>query len=166
MDYSDRITLDPAICHGKPCIRGLRYPVENLLELLAGGMTTDQILDDYADLERDGGTRWDGVRNFQARNHLRAMKKGDLVLLYHSQTDKAVVGVAEITREAYADPGAPSEDWSCVDLAPKKAFKRGVTLAKIKATPELATLPLIKQSRLSVMSIEAAAYAALVKLGS
>lgn len=53
MDYSDRITLDPAICHGKPCIRGLRYPVENLLELLAGGMTTDQILDDYVDLERE-----------------------------------------------------------------------------------------------------------------
>lgn len=119
----------------------------------------------YSDLERDGGTRWDGVRNFQARNHLRAMKKGDLVLVYHSQTDKAVVGVAEVVREAYPDPGAPDEDWSCVDLAPKKALRRGVTLSEIKATPALAALPLIKQSRLSVMPIDAAAYAALVKLG-
>ena len=119
----------------------------------------------YADLVRDGGTRWDGVRNFQARNHLRAMKQGDRVLFYHSQTDKAVVGIAEVTREHYADPGAPDEDWSCVDLAPKKAFKRGVTLAEIKATPALANLALIRQSRLSVMPIDTESYALLVKLG-
>lgn len=114
---------------------------------------------------RDGGTAWTGVRNFQARNNLRAMRRGDAVFYYHSVTGKAVVGVAEVRREAYADPTAEDGDWSCVDLHPGKAFREPVTLEQIKAEPGLAKLPLLRQSRLSVMPVSAAEAALLRKLG-
>ncbi len=92
----------------------------------------------WAQFVKDKGTYWDGVRNYQARNNLRAMRKGDLVLFYHSVSEKAVVGVAKVTREAYADPTAKEDDWSVVDLKPIKAMAAPVTLAQIKAEPKLA----------------------------
>jgi len=114
----------------------------------------------------DGGTAWTGVRNFQARNNLRAMRKGDEVLYYHSVVGKAVVGVARVRREAYADPTAAGGDWICVDLEPVKALPRPVTLETIKADAALAEIPLIRQSRLSVMPLEAGAFRRIVQLGA
>ena len=114
----------------------------------------------------DCGTGWTGVRNFQARNNLRAMRKGDLVLFYHSVTGKEIVGIAKVTREAYPDPTAEEPGWDCVDLAPEKPLPRPVTLDAIKSTPALKDIALLKQSRLSVMPLSAAEYAAIVKLGS
>lgn len=94
------------------------------------------------------------------------MKKGDLVLFYHSVTDKRVVGIARVTREAYPDPTAGTEDWSCVDLAPAEELRGGVTLDAIKGDPELAKLPLLKQSRLSVMPVTAAEFHRIKALGA
>ena len=102
---------------------------------------------------RDGRAAWTGVRNFQARNHLRAMKTGDPVLFYHSVEGKEVVGIAKVAKEAYPDPTAEEGDWSCVDLVPVQPLVTPVTLATIKATPALEDLPLLKQSRLSVMPL-------------
>ena len=113
----------------------------------------------------DGNAAWTGVRNFQARNNLRAMKKGDLVLFYHSVVGKEVVGIARVAREAYPDPTVDEAGWDCVDLAPVKALKRPVTLAAIKAAPALKNVPLLKQSRLSVMPLTTAEYGAIMKLG-
>lgn len=114
---------------------------------------------------RDKGTAWTGVRNFQARNNLRAMKKGDEVFYYHSVTGKCVVGLAKVTREAYADATAGEGDWSCVDLAPVKACRTPVTLEQIKAAPGLREIALLRQSRLSVMPLTAAEAKTLRKLG-
>ena len=114
---------------------------------------------------RDKGTAWTGVRNFQARNNLRAMKKGDEVFYYHSVTGKAVVGLARVVREAYADPTAKEGDWSCVDLAPVKACRNPVTLEQIKSEPALQDIALLRQSRLSVMPVTAAEAKKLRQLG-
>ena len=114
---------------------------------------------------KDKGTYWDGVRNYQARNNLRAMRKGDLVLFYHSVSEKAVVGVAKVTREAYADPTAKEGDWSMVDLKPIKAMAAPVTLAQIKAEPKLAGMGLLKQSRLSVSPLSTAEFKRVLQLG-
>ena len=114
---------------------------------------------------KDKGTYWDGVRNYQARNNLRAMREGDLVLFYHSVSEKAVVGVAKVTREAYADPTAKEGDWSVVDLKPIKAMATPVTLAQIKAEPKLAGMGLLKQSRLSVSPLSAAEFKRVLQLG-
>ena len=119
----------------------------------------------WADLVRDGSTYWDGVRNAQARNNLAAMKKGDRVLYYHSNEGREVVGVARVTKEAYPDPTSDDERWLVVDLAPLLALKRPVTLAEIKADRRLAKIPLVTQSRLSVMPIEARAFARILELG-
>ena len=104
----------------------------------------------WSQFVRDQGTYWDGVRNYQARNNLRAMKKGDYVFYYHSVSEKAVVGVAKVTREAYPDPTAKEGDWSVVDLKPVKVMVEPVTLEQIKAEAKLSEIALIKQSRLSV----------------
>ncbi len=114
---------------------------------------------------KDGGTAWTGVRNFQARNHLRAMKRGDEVLFYHSVTGKAVVGISKVVREAYPDPTAEEGDWSCVDLKPVGALKTPVSLDVIKADAALAEIGLLRQSRLSVMPLKPAEFARIVKLG-
>src|SRR5712671_657589 len=95
---------------------------------------------------KDGGTTWTGVRNFQARNNLRAMKKGDLVFYYHSVSEKQIVGLARVAREAYPDPSAKEGDWSCVDLVPVKPLKKAVTLESIKSDKILKTLPLVRQT--------------------
>ena len=99
---------------------------------------------------KDGKAAWTGVRNFQARNNLRAMKKGDAVFFYHSVTGKEVLGLAKVVKEFYPDATAEEGDWSCVDLAPDKTFKKTVTLETIKTDKILSAMPLVKQSRLSV----------------
>ena len=113
---------------------------------------------------KEGRTAWTGVRNFQARNNLRAMKKGDLVVFYHSVTDKQAVGIAKVDKEAYPDPTAKEGDWSCVDLIPAKALKKAVGLDAIKSDKVLATMPLLRQSRLSVTSLNAEQFERLLCL--
>ena len=105
----------------------------------------------WSDLVRDGGTEWDGVRNNAARLHLKAMRPGDEAFLYHSMSDKAVVGIMRISREAQPDPKDP--DWVSVRVEPVKALARPVTLAEIKAEPRLSKMELIRQSRLSVAPV-------------
>ena len=107
----------------------------------------------WDDFVKDGETDWTGVRNYQARNNLRAMKAGDRVLFYHSGKDKAVVGIAEVTKAAYADPTADDEQWVAVDLMPVKRLKNPVPLAAIRYDKRLRELPLIRQSQLSVMPL-------------
>lgn len=120
----------------------------------------------FAQLLKDKKTNWDHVRNFQARNFLRQAAQGDLALIYHSGDEKAVVGVAEVVREAYPDPDPEQKgDWVQIDLKPVEPLASPVTLKEIKATAALATLPLIKQSRLSCMPITASHFATLLKLG-
>ena len=104
----------------------------------------------WATFVKEGRTAWTGVRNFQARNNLRAMKQGNLVLFYHSVSDRQVMGYARVGREAYPDPTATEGDWCCVDLVPVRALKKPVSLEAIKADPVLKSMPLVKQSRLSV----------------
>ncbi len=117
-------------------------------------------------LVRDGRTMWDGVRNFQARNNLAAMAAGDPVLFYHSVEGKAVVGVAEVAREAYADPTTKEKGWVVVDLVPVKPLAKPVTLEAIKATPALKDIKLVRQSRLSVVPLTKAEFDTIVKMGS
>ena len=119
----------------------------------------------FDQLVADGGTMWDGVRNFQARNNLQAMRRGDRVLFYHAVVGTAVVGICEVTREAYPDPTAKEGSWVAVDLAPVRKLKRPVTLEEIKADTTLRTIPLVRQSRLSVMPIEKTAFDAIVQRG-
>jgi len=119
----------------------------------------------WAMLVKDGRTSWTGVRNFQARNNLRAMKRGDLVLFYHSVSEKQVVGLARVAAEAYPDPTATEGDWSCVDLAPVKALNAPVSLDTIKSDKYLAGIPLVRQGRLSVMSLTPAQFQRILKLG-
>lgn len=107
----------------------------------------------WDDLVRDGSTYWDGVRNAQARNNLRAMQKGDLLLYYHSNEGKEVVGIAKVARTAYQDPTTEDDRWLVVDVEPVKKMAEAVTLVDIKAEPSLSEMALIKQSRLSVMPI-------------
>src|SRR4051812_15351020 len=118
----------------------------------------------WSDLEREGETSWTGVRNFQARNNLRAMKTGDRVLFYHSVSDKQVVGVAEVMREAYPDPSADDSQWSAVDIKPAKRLKNPVTLEMIKKEPDLREIALIRQSRLSVMPLSKDEFEVIVAL--
>jgi predicted RNA-binding protein with PUA-like domain len=119
----------------------------------------------WAQLVKEGRTAWTGVRNFQARNNLRAMKKGDSVFFYHSGADKQVVGVASVAKAAYADPSANEGDWSCVDLVPDAALSQTVSLATIKADQILWDMALVKNSRLSVTAVTAAQARRLLELG-
>lgn len=119
----------------------------------------------WADLIREKQTAWTGVRNFQARNNLCAMKKGDLVLFYQSVTDPSVRGITKVVKEAYPDPTAKEGDWSCVDLAAVKPLPSPVTLQEIKGEKSLAEISLIKQSRLSVMPIAPGEYERILGMG-
>ena len=107
----------------------------------------------WSDFLAEGETSWTGVRNFSARNNLRKMRPGDEVLFYHSGDEKGVVGIAKVTRAAYPDPTAKEGDWSTVDLAAGKPLARPVTLREIKGNSRLKGIPLIRQSRLSVMPL-------------
>jgi predicted RNA-binding protein with PUA-like domain len=113
----------------------------------------------------DGKTDWTGVRNFQARNNLRSMKAGDQVLYYHSVNGKAVVGIAVVSREAFPDPTATSGDWSAVEIKPVRPVNPPVTLEKIKSDPALAQIPLLRQGRLSVMSLSKNEFEGVLGLG-
>jgi predicted RNA-binding protein with PUA-like domain len=118
----------------------------------------------WDDLVRDGGTEWDGVRNNAARLHLKAMKKGDEAFFYHSMSDKAVVGIMRVTREAQPDP--KDADWVSVQVEPVRALPRPVTLAEIKAEPRLAKMELIRQSRLSVAPVRDDEWKVLLELAA
>jgi predicted RNA-binding protein with PUA-like domain len=118
----------------------------------------------WSDFVEDRRTPWTGVRNFQARNNLRAMKKSDLVFFYHSVSDKAVMGLARVAKEHYPDPTAEEGDWSVVDLVPVKALKRPVTLDQIKGDKVLQNMKLVRQSRLSVTPLTEAEFERLLLL--
>ncbi len=114
---------------------------------------------------KDKKTFWDGVRNYAARNNLKAMAKGDQVFFYHSNEGLAIVGIAEVVKEAYQDPTTDDPNWVVVELKPVKAMPKPVTLADIKADPALANMQLVKLSRLSVAAITAAEYKHVLKMG-
>jgi predicted RNA-binding protein with PUA-like domain len=120
----------------------------------------------WSDFVAEGQTSWTGVRNYAARNNLRKMRKGDEVFFYHSGDDKAVVGIAQVTRTAYPDPTAKEDDWSTVDLAPVKPLRRAVTLSEIKGNLKLKGIPLVRQSRLSVMPLAEPAFREIVKMST
>lgn len=114
----------------------------------------------------DGRTFWDGVRNYQARNNLKAMQEGDLVLFYHSNEGKNVVGIAKVVREFYQDPTTDDANWVVVDLSPVESLKNPVTLEQIKAEPSLVDISLVRQGRLSVMPLKAAEFDKILEMGS
>jgi predicted RNA-binding protein with PUA-like domain len=119
----------------------------------------------WSDFVAQGQTSWTGVRNYAARNNLRRMEKNDEVLFYHSGEDKAVVGIAKVIRTAYRDVTAKEGDWSTVDLAPVKPLRKPVTLREIKSHSPLKGIPLVRQSRLSVMLLAEPAFREIVKMG-
>lgn len=119
----------------------------------------------YGDLEREGRACWNGVENPVALRHLGAMKKGDRVLVYHTGGEKAAVGTAEVVREAYADPKAKNARLVVVDVEPRGRLARPVTLAEMKALPEFADSPLVRQGRLSVVPLTAAQWKAVAARG-
>lgn len=108
----------------------------------------------WSKFEEDKITFWDGVRNYQARNNLREMTKGDLVLFYHSNEDKAVIGIAKVVKEFYQDPTTEDKNWVVVDLQAVSKLKNPVTLSAIKNDSQLAEIGLVKQGRLSVMKLK------------
>ena len=120
----------------------------------------------WSDFIEEGHTSWTGVRNYAARNNLRKMRQGDEVLFYHSGGEKAVVGIAKVVRTAYRDSTAKGGDWSTVDLAALKPLRHPVTLREIKGNPRLKGIPLIRQSRLSVMPLAESAFQEIVGMAS
>ncbi len=120
----------------------------------------------WADLVRDRRTDWTGVRNFAARNNLKAMQRGDRVFFYHSVTGKAVVGIAEVTKIAFRDETADEGEWYAVELKPVEPLARPVSIDEIKTVPALAKMVLLHNSRLSVQPVTAAEFKAIVKLGA
>ena len=120
----------------------------------------------WSDFVAEGETSWTGVRNFAARNNLRKMRKADAVLFYHSGDEKAVIGIAKVTRTTYPDPTAKEGDWSTVDLAAVKPLARPVTLREIKSNSRLKGIPLIRQSRLSVMPLSEGEFREIARMGS
>ena len=115
---------------------------------------------------KEGRTFWDGVRNYQARNNLREMNMGDLVLWYHSNEGKEVVGIAKIVKEFYQDPTTADPNWVVVELEPVQSLKKAVTLADIKAEPSLHEIGLVKQGRLSVVGLKPYEFDKIIEMGS
>ena len=118
----------------------------------------------WDNLVKDGLTAWTGVRNYQARNNLRAMKKGDPVVFYHSVSDKEIVGVAKVATEAYPDKTAREGDWSSVDLAPSKPLRTRISLDQIKADSILKEMALVRNSRISVTPLTEIQYNRIIEL--
>jgi predicted RNA-binding protein with PUA-like domain len=116
----------------------------------------------WADLVKDKKTTWDGVRNFQARNHIKAMKKGDTVFFYHTGDEKAVVGVATITKEHFPDP--KDNAWAAVEVTPEEKLKNPVSLAQIKADKRLANMVLVRVARLSIQPVTKTEFEMVMKL--
>lgn len=119
----------------------------------------------WSDLQRDKQTTWDGVRNFQARNNLQKMQVNDLVLYYHSVSEKSIVGVAKVSREAFQDPTTEETQWVAVTLVPEQAFTKPVTLDQIKKEERLQNIALLRQSRLSVMPLTPEEFDILLQMG-
>ncbi len=120
----------------------------------------------WEQFNKDGRTFWDGVRNYQARNNLKEMKEGDLVLFYHSNEGKHVVGIAKVVKEFYQDPTTDDTNWVVVDLVPVEALNKPVTLAQVKAEESLQDISLIRQGRLSVMPLKATEFDKILEMGS
>mgnify|MGYP003945298013 FL=1 len=120
----------------------------------------------WKQFNEDGRTFWDGVRNYQARNNLKEMKVGDLVLFYHSNEGKEVVGVAKVVKEFYQDPTTDNANWVVVDLAPVETLKNPVTLQQIKAEESLKDISLVRQGRLSVTKLKAEEFDKILEMGS
>jgi predicted RNA-binding protein with PUA-like domain len=120
----------------------------------------------WKDFLRDGGTSWDGVRNYQARNNLKAMAKDDKVLFYESGDAKSVAGLAKVSKEAYPDPTSEEPGWVSVGLVPVRPLPVRVSLAIVKAEPRLAEIALVRNSRLSVMPLSGADFALILKLAT
>ena len=120
----------------------------------------------WEQFKKDGRTFWDGVRNYQARNNMKLMKEGDLVLFYHSNEGKHVVGVAKVVREFYQDPTTDDANWVVVDLSPVETLKNPVTLEQIKAEESLKDISLVKQGRLSVMQLRVTDFDKILEMGS
>ena len=120
----------------------------------------------WSDFVADKETSWTGVRNFAARNNLRKMQKGDEVLFYHTGDEKAVIGIARVTRSAYPDATAKEGNWSTIDLAAVKPLARPVTLREIKSQSRLKQIPLVRQSRLSVMPLAESEFREIVSMGT
>jgi predicted RNA-binding protein with PUA-like domain len=118
----------------------------------------------WSDFLKDSNAAWTGVRNFQARNNLRAMKKSDAVFFYHSVSEKRIVGLARVAREAYPDPTAEEGDWVCVDLVPAKTLAQPVPLADIKNESALKDILLLRNSRLSVIPLTKAQFDRLMAM--
>ncbi len=118
----------------------------------------------YADLERDGRTVWDGVRNFAAASHLKSMKTGDQVFFYHSQEGKDVVAIAQVAKEAFPDASDPTGKFVAVELTPVRKLAKSVTLADMKANPALADMAMLRQGRLSVSPVSDAEWATILKM--
>jgi len=118
----------------------------------------------WTDFLKDGRAAWTGVRNFQARNNLRSMKKGDPVFYYHSVSEKQIVGLARVAGEAYPDPTAEEGDWVCVDLVPVKPLTRPVTLEAIKNDSAVKDMLMVKNSRLSVAPLTKAQFDRLMEM--
>ena len=108
----------------------------------------------WEDLVKDKRTHWDGVRNYQARNNMKAMKVNDLALYYHSVNEKSVIGIAKIVKEYYQDPTTDDERWVVVDIVPVEKFKQPVTLEQVKSDERLSTMVLVNNSRLSVQPVK------------
>ncbi|MEJ7645047.1 MAG: EVE domain-containing protein [Chryseolinea sp.] len=125
-------------------------------------MKTEPSTFSWDDLVRDKKTGWDGVRNFQARNNLKAMKKGDQAFIYHSNDDKAIVGIAKITKEGFPDP--KDDEWTAVEIAPVRKLKNPITLAQIKGDKRLANMVLVKASRLSVQPVRSEEFDQIISL--
>lgn len=119
----------------------------------------------FAQLQKERKTPWTGVRNFEARNNLRAMKPGDLALYYHSGEGKEIVGIARVLSLPTEDPTAPGEDWASVEFGPVSPLVQPVTLAQVKKTKALAKFPLITRSRLSVVEVPETGFKQILKLG-
>lgn len=118
----------------------------------------------WEQFNKDGKTHWDGVRNYAARNNLKAMAKGDQVFFYHSNEGLAIVGIAEVVKTAYQDPTTDDPNWVVVDLKPLQTLKKPVTLADIKAEKSLADMDLVRLSRLSVGAVKPAEYKKIMKM--
>ena len=127
-------------------------------------MKTEPEAFSFDDLVRDGSTEWDGVRNYQARNNMREMAIGDLILIYHSVGPKDFVGIARVSAEAHPDSTTDDERWECVDIEPVQPLVQPVNLATIKADPKLADVALVKHSRLSVAPLTVAEFRYILKL--
>lgn len=120
----------------------------------------------WEQFNKDGRTFWDGVRNYQARNNLREMRVGDLVLFYHSNDGKNVVGIAKVVKESYQDPTTSDPNWVVVDIVPVQSLNKPVSLAQVKAEESLKDISLVKQGRLSVMPLKATEFDKILEMGS